>query len=173
MNQGPNNAINILNHFTQNVFSNINEITNDDIEQTLLPITTAINDFKRTQSQNNIITFEPISSKRFYPEPKEDNFSIESEYKVKRSNFVLQKNKDGEFILSRTEGKLSTPNDKINLKNKMLNKMLNENKMNKHKPQKFQLSKEPKIAYFTMENDILDNINNNQNKFISKLSIQY
>lgn len=173
MKQGTNNAINILNHFTQNVFKDINEITNDDIEQTLLPITAAINDFKRAKSQNNVITFDPIQFKQNNPESKDDNFSTESEYKVKKSNFILQKNKDGEFVLSRKEGKLPTSNDKIYLRNKMLNKMLTENKMNKHKPQKFQLSKEPKVANFIMENDIINEINNNQNKFISKLSIQY
>ena len=92
--------------------------------------------------------------------------------KGRRSNFVLQRNEHGEFVLGRKEGKVASSIGKMKLRNQMLNMVLCESRDNKYKPPKFQLEKKPEAPKFEMETNLVDGINDN-NKYISKISFQY
>lgn len=176
---------NILAHFTHN---NIQypDITDNDIEQLLLPIKLAMNDSQRKNMQcnfkggNNSLRSEMNSiSKRTVTIPgstirsrgRSSNDKLDLSRKG-RSNFVLKQNENGDFVLGRKEGKSSMSIGKMKLRNQMLNVILNEAKEDKNKPPKFVLEKKPEVQKFKMETELIDDINEN-NKYVSKISFQY
>ena len=189
-------ASNIVSHFIQSNNTNTPDITDDDIQLILLPIQTAINDSQRKNAQNNfqytnnnnsynynntcLRSAIPTSSKRTLTTPGSTIRGGERSRKAKgncsekgrRSNFVLQRNDNGEFVLGRKEAKVTNSIGKMKLRNQMLNMVLCESKDNKNKPPKFQLEKKPEIPRFEMETNLVDDINDN-NKYISKISFQY
>ena len=185
---------NIVSHFVQSNNTNIPDITDDDIQLILLPIQTAISDSQRKNAQHNLQYINNnfinnnytntcgihTSSKRTLTTPGSTIRAAERNKKMKgncsekgrRSNFVLQRNENGEFVLGRKEGKVTNSIGTMKLRNQMLNMILCESKENKHKPPKFQLEKKPEAPKFEMETNIVDDINDN-NKYISKISFQY